>query len=101
MYVLMCGLMIPALARVFLATLAPPGAAQGGPPPPFVALPPACVAALLVVVALVYDWRRGLRPHKAYVYGGLAMFLINFVAVFIAGTQTWMQIALWLEGLGG
>jgi hypothetical protein len=101
MYVLMCGLMIPALARVFLATLAPPGALEGGPPPPFVALPPACVAALLVVVAIVYDWRRGLRPHKAYVYGGLAMFLINFVAVFVAGTRTWMEVARWLQSLGG
>jgi hypothetical protein len=101
MYVLMSGLMIPALARVFLATLAPPGAAEGGPPPPFVALPPACVAALLVVGAVVYDWRRDLRPHKAYVYGGLAMFLINFVAVLIAGTQTWMQVARWLQDLGG
>lgn len=101
MYVLMCGLMIPALARVFLATFAPPGAAQDGPPPPFVALPPACVAALLVVVAIVYDWRHDRRPHKAYVYGGLAMFLVNFVAVFVAGTQTWMHIARWLQGLGG
>ncbi len=101
MYVLMSGLMIPALARVFIATLAPPGAAEGAPPPPFVALPPACVAALLVVVAVVYDWRRGLRPHKAYVYGGLAMFLINFVAVIVAGTQTWMQTARWLQSLGG
>jgi hypothetical protein len=101
MYVLMSGLMIPALARVFLATLAPPGAAEGAPPPPFVALPPACVAALLVVVAVVYDWRRGLRPQKAYVYGGLAVFLINFVAVVVAGTQPWMQTARWLQGLGG
>jgi FtsH-binding integral membrane protein len=101
MYVLMSGLMIPALARVFLATLAPPGASAGGPPPPFVALPPACVAALLVVVGIVYDWRRGIRPHKSYVYGGLAMFLINFVAVFVAGTQTWMGTARWLQSLGG
>jgi len=29
------------------------------------------------------------------------MFLINFVAVFFAGTQTWMQIARWLQSLGG
>jgi hypothetical protein len=89
------------IARVFLATLAAPGALEGGPPPPFVALPPACVAALLVVIAIVYDWRRGLRPHKAYIYGGLAMLLINFVAVFVAGTQTWMQTARWLQSLGG
>jgi hypothetical protein len=54
-----------------------------------------------VVIAIVYDWRRGLRTHKAYVYGGLAMFLINFVAVFVAGTQTWMQTARWLQSLGG
>ena len=54
-----------------------------------------------MVIAIVYDWRRGLRPHKAYIYGGLAMFLINFVAVFVAGTQTWMQTARWLQSLGG
>jgi hypothetical protein len=29
------------------------------------------------------------------------MFLINFVAVIVAGTQPWMQVARWLQGLGG
>ncbi len=41
MFVLMATMMTPALARVFLTFLAPPGAADGGPPPPFVSVPPA------------------------------------------------------------
>ena len=101
MYVLMCGLMIPALARVFITYLAPPGALDGGPPPPFVAVPPAVVSSMLVGVAIVHDWRTRGRPHAAYLYGGLAMFLINVVAVFVARTATWMNIAGMLQALGG
>jgi hypothetical protein len=101
MYVLMTGLMIPALARLFLTFLAPPGAAAGGPPPAFVAFPPAVVAALLVVVAIVHDWRTIGRPHKAYVYGGLVVLVANILAVLMAGTDTWMSIARYLQSLGG
>jgi hypothetical protein len=101
MYVLMTGLMIPALARVFIAFLAPPGALDGGPPPAFVAIPPSFVAALLVVVAIVYDWRTTGRLHKAYLYGGLVMFLTNIVAVLVSRTDTWMNVARFLESLGG
>src|ERR1700712_172756 len=39
MYVLMASMMTPAIARVFLTLLAPPGAGDDGPPPPFVAVP--------------------------------------------------------------
>jgi hypothetical protein len=101
MYVLMSGMMIPAIARVFLAFLAPPGVADHGPPPAFVAIPPGLVAALLIVVAIVYDWRTRGRPHMVYVYGGLAVVLSNTLTVVIAGTQTWMTIAGYLESLGG
>ncbi len=101
MFVLMTGLMIPALARLFLTYLAPPGAMAGGPPPAFVSIPPAVVASLLVVVAIVYDWRTLGRPHKAYVYGGLVVLLANVLAVVMAGTATWMGIARFLQSLGG
>lgn len=101
MYSLMAGLMIPAVARVFLAFLAPPGALEGAPPPPFVALPPTIVSVLLILVAVIYDWRTQRRTHKTYLYAGLAMILSNGMAVLIAPTDTWMGIARFMEGLGG
>ena len=101
MYVLMTGLMIPAIARVFLAVLAPPGALDGGPPPPWVSIPPAVPAYLLIVVAMIHDVRTRGRPHPAYVYGGLALIVSTVLAVVIAGTQSWMNIAGYLESLGG
>jgi hypothetical protein len=94
MYVLMTGLMIPAIARLFLAFLAPPGALDRGPPPAF-------VTSLLIVVAVVYDWRRGVRPHPVYVWGGLAVLVANILAVLVSGTATWMGIARYLQSLGG
>jgi hypothetical protein len=100
MYVLMASMMTPAIARVFLTFLAPPGAADG-PPPPFVALPPGLVATLLIVVAIVYDWRTRGRPHKAYIYGGLLILLENFLVVPVSGTQTWMEVIRSLEHLTG
>ena len=50
-------------------------------------IPPAIVAALLVVVAIVYDWRTVGRPHKAYIYGGLAVLGANVLDVIMAGTE--------------
>jgi hypothetical protein len=100
MLVLMASMMTPALARLFLTYLAPPGAADG-PPPPFVSIPPGIVATLLIVVAIVYDWRTRGRPHKAYIYGGLIVVAELFLAVAVAGTQTWMNIARSLEHIAG
>jgi hypothetical protein len=100
MYVLMASMMTPAIARVFITLLAPPGAAEG-PPPPFVAVPPALVASLLIVVAVVYDWRTRGRPHKVYVYGGLLVLLQTFLVVPISGTQAWLSTASFLEHLAG
>lgn len=101
MYVLLASMMTPAIARVFLTLLAPPGAAEGAPPPPFVVVPPALVASLLIVVAMVYDWRTRGRPHKVYVYGGLLVLLEAFLVVPISGTQAWMNTARFLEHLAG
>jgi hypothetical protein len=44
-----------AVARWFLAFLAPPG--PPGPPPVAVTIAPALVAYLLLVVAMIFDWR--------------------------------------------
>ena len=101
MYVLMVGLMIPAIARVFLAVLAPPGALDGGPPPPWVSIPPGIAAYLLLVVAMVHDVRTRGRPHPVYVYGGVALMVSTVLAVVIAGTQTWFNFAGFLQTLGG
>ena len=100
MYVLMASMMTPAIARVFLTYLAPAGAAEG-PPPAFVSVPPGLVATLLIVVAIVYDWRTRGRPHKAYIYGGLLVLGELFLAVAVAGTETWMNIARSLEHIAG
>jgi len=100
MYVLMAFMMTPAIARVFLTLLAPPGAADG-PPPPFVAVPPAFVAFLLVIVAMVYDWRTRGRPHKVYLYGSFFVLLETIAEVPISGTQGWLSFATALEHLFG
>jgi hypothetical protein len=101
MYVLMASMMTPAIARVFLTLLAPPGVAEGGPPPPFVAVPPALVAFLMIIVAIVYDWRTRGRPHKVYIYGGALVLLQTLLVVPISGTQAWMSFAGSLEHLFG
>jgi len=101
MYVLMAGLMVPAIARVFIAVLAPAGASIDAPPPVFVSAPPTMVAALLIVVAMVYDWRTRGRPHEVYVYGIVAVLLSNVLTVLVADTRAWMSVAAFLESLGG
>lgn len=98
---LMAGLMIPAVARVFLALFAPPGALAGGPPPPFVALPPTLVALLLILVAMLHDWRTERRRHPVYIYAGIATVLSNVFAVLVSGTDGWLATARALERLAG
>jgi hypothetical protein len=99
MTLLMIAMMTPAIARVFLTFLAPPG--QLGPPAPFVALPPALVADLFLVVAIVRDWRLLGRPHPVYVYGGIALVAQQLLTVPIAGTATWLHIAQAFASLAG
>jgi hypothetical protein len=101
MYVLMACMMTPAIARVFLTLVAPPGAADNGPPPPFVAVPPALVAFLMIIVAIVYDWRTRGRVHKVYIYGAFFVLLETFAVVPISGTQWWLSFATSLEHLFG
>ncbi len=101
MTLLMIGMMTPAIARVFLTLLAPPGAAAGGPPPPFVSIPPALVADLLLVAAMVRDWRIFGRPHRVYVIGGLVLLAQQLLTVAFAATPTWMAIVQAFESLAG
>ena len=99
MYLLMVGLMIPAIARVFLVLLAPPGAV--GPPPLFVLIPPTLTAALLIVVAIVYEWRRYGRVHPLYVYGGATLVLWTLAIVPFSGTALWSATIRMLERIAG
>jgi hypothetical protein len=101
MMLLMIGIMTPAIARVFLTLIAPPGAGADGPPPPFVSIPPALVADLFLIVAMVHDWRTRGRPHPVYVYGGLVLVAQQVLTVPFAATATWMSIAKGFQSLAG
>jgi len=99
MYLLMVGLMIPALGRIFLVLLKPPGAV--GPPPPFVLIPPTLTAALLIVVALVHERRRDGRVHPVTLYGGLTLVLWTLAIVPFSFTTVWSTTSRSLERLTG
>ena len=99
MYLVMVGLMIPALARVFLVLLKPAGAV--GPPPPFVLVPPTLTAALLIVVAIVYERRHYGRVHPVYLYGGPTLVLWTLAIVPFSGTAAWSAAIRALERLAG
>lgn len=101
MVLLMASMMTPAIARVFITLLAPPGATAGGPPPPFVSIPPALVADLFIAVAIVRDWRTRGRPHPTYLYGGLVVVAQQLLTVPFAATSIWMSIATAFEKLAG
>jgi hypothetical protein len=100
MTLLMISMMTPAIARVFITILAPPGA-SAGPPPPFVSLPPALTADLFLVVAIIHDWRTRGRPHSVYVIGGAILLLQQVLTVPFAATGTWMWMATAFERLAG
>ena len=101
MYSLMSAMMVPAIARVFLALFGPPGALTAGPPPPFVALPPSLVAVLLIVIAMIYDWRTQHRWYRVYAYGAVLTVVPSALAVLVAPTRAWLAVATFLQGLGG
>ena len=101
MTVLMIGMMMPALARLVGFLLAPAGVFHAGPPPPVALIRPALVTDLLIAVVMVRDWRVLGRPHPAYLIAGSALVSEQMLAIGFAGTQTWMGIAHWFEGLAG
>ncbi|HLY53260.1 MAG TPA: hypothetical protein VKQ31_09650 [Steroidobacteraceae bacterium] len=101
LYVLMCGFMIPAVARVFLTLLAPPNAAAAGPPPTFVLIAPTLVAAVLVAIGWVHDKRSCGRLHPVSVGAGTVLIAWTLLIVPISGTGVWLSIARALRALGG
>jgi hypothetical protein len=101
MNLLLIGMMTPAIARVFLTLLAPPGASAGPSPPAFVSIPPSLVADLLIVVAMIRDKRTIGRVHPVYIYGGLALLAEQLLTVPFSATATWMSIARAFERLAG
>ncbi|MBS0393978.1 MAG: hypothetical protein JSR54_05085 [Proteobacteria bacterium] len=98
MLVVMAATTIPAIARVFIALLAPPGAG-GAPPPPAVGVGPSLVAALLVGIALVHERRATGRWQPIYAYGALAILAQSGLAVLVAPTPAWLAFAGWLQHL--
>ena len=99
MLLLMIAMMTPALARLFLTFLAPPGAV--GPPPAVVSVPPALAADVFLLVAMIYDWRTRGRPHRVYVIGGAALMTQQLLTVPFAATGTWLRIVQVFESLAG
>jgi hypothetical protein len=85
---------------IFLAPPVPPG--EVGPPPPlFVAIPPGLVADLLLVVAIVHDWRTRGKPHPVYIFGGIALLVIQLTTPLIGNTEAWRGVAAWIGTWGG
>ena len=99
MYLLMVGLMIPALARIFLVLLKPAGAL--GPPPPVVVVFPTLTAALLIVVAMVRERRQERRIHPVTLYGGLILLLWTLAIVPFSSTPAWLATIHALEKIAG
>lgn len=103
MVVATVSLMDAPLARWFALALAPPAPAEGlAPPPPvFIALPPGLIADLILVAAMIYDMRTRGRIHPVYIYGGLALLLVQITRPLIAVTPLWDSVATWVGGIGG
>jgi hypothetical protein len=99
MYLLMVGLMIPAIARVFVVLLQPAGAS--GPPPTFVLIPPTLTAAVLIIPAIIRDRRQLGRVHPVFIYGSLVLVLWTLAIVPFASTPAWLAVIRALEHLSG
>jgi hypothetical protein len=100
MFLAMVVLVRPAIARVFAALLAPPGAV--GPPPLVSTVGPGLVGDLLLLAAVIHDWRTIGRLHPVYLYGGLAILLVQGpLLVLVANSAAWMSFATYLQRLAG
>lgn len=100
LYLIMSGLMVPALVRVYMVMLAPPPGDSPDLPPTFVIIPPVLTMGLLIVVALVHDWRTRGKPHPVYSIGGPVLVAYTLLIVPFSGTATWIAIARSLRALG-
>lgn len=101
MFSLMVAFMVPAIARVFLTLFAPQGVLSGGPPPPFVAVPPTFAALLLLGVAMLRDWRLERRIDAVYAWSGAAILGSSLATQAIARTDTWIDVATYVQHLAG
>ena len=89
----------PAVARVLLFFLAPPGTARPGlsePPPVAFALGPALAADVLLVIAIAHDWRTRGRPHRAYVITGGLLLAMQILRIPLSTSSAWRAITNWL-----
>lgn len=92
-----------ALVRIPFALLVGfgPGLRPGnGVAPPPVAFPAvvALLADLLIVAAMLYDWRRHGKPHRAYVIGGALFFMAHLLVAPLSSTSAWRAVADFLRG---
>lgn len=87
------------IARWFMVLLAPPGAS--GPPAVAVDLGPAAITVLLLGLAMLLDWRRDGRIHRAYVVVTAALVILKLAQVPLSQTGAWHAVAGWTMALGG
>ena len=59
----------------------------------------ALIADFLILAAIVFDWRRLGRPHKAYLIGGTVMVLAQIAVVPLGSSGAWEAIARTISGL--
>lgn len=91
-----------AVARWFLAFLAPPLAPGASPvPTPALAIAPALLVDLFIVAGIVHDWRTRGRPHPAYVVAGGAVLVQQLLRAPVATTAAWDAVATWLMHVSG
>jgi hypothetical protein len=91
-----------AVARWFLAFLAPP-LAPGASPVPTVdlAVAPALLVDLIIVAGIAHDWRTRGRPHPAYLIAGGAVLVQQLLRAPVSTTAVWDGIAVWLMHVAG
>lgn len=77
-----------AIARI------PLNAVQGGAPFTFTFLPD-----LIILAGMLYDWRTRGRVHKAWIWGGLIMVLVQAARFPIMGSSSWHSFAETMAGL--
>jgi hypothetical protein len=85
------------IARWFLVTMAPADAV--GPPPVMISVFPSLITNLLLAVAVLHDWRRHGRVHRAYVYGFTALVALQVLRIPVSQSSAWHSFVGWLFGV--
>ena len=97
-------LLTPAIARLFILVLAPPGSPGPGigePPTVGFALMPSIVTDLLLVVPMVHDWRKHGRPHPIYFVSAFCLLAVQIVRIPLSATPAWHAVTSWLLHAAG